>query len=145
MNSSFPIKNIPNSDDLAPDSREAETSGKLRVLRERLSVGPLEPREVHEGLIVLSEVGDAVLEQAVQNTSKLDSIHEHTHKEEAVLSLISTQVLVIASKVENTYRFMDRLDGEVTDGFKRIEAQLNILKKEVSELKALVNFHINLG
>jgi len=139
MSHSVPAKRVPNGDDNGSSIKdEEETSGKLRVLRQRLSVGPLDPKEVHEGFIVLSEVGETALEQAIRNGTKLDSIHEHEHEGKAVLDLVRDQVSVIASKVEITTRFMDKMDSDMCEGFRLFKTEIKELRHEVIELKTLV-------
>lgn len=139
MSHSVPAKRAPNGDDNGSAIQdEEETSGKLRVLRQRLTGGPLDPKEVHEGFIVLSEVGGTALEQAIRNGNKLDSIHEHSHEGKAVLDLVRDQVSVIASKVEVTSRFMERIDNDMCEGFRLFKNEVKELRHEVIELKSLV-------
>lgn len=133
MNSTIPArKSIPSED---ARLREAETSGKLRVLKQRLSINPLGPEDMHEGMVLLSEVGHETFDQVVRNGKVLEEVCECAHEEKATLDLLSDQVSTIASKLDTTTRLMDRIDQEMVDEFKSFRRQVHALQKEVSDLR----------
>jgi hypothetical protein len=139
MSHSVPAKKPQNGDYNEVHNKEEDgLSLSLGVLKQRLMGENLTPKDVREGLLVLSEVGGTALAHAVRNGSELSLIHEHLHDEKAILELVRGQVLVIASKVETTNRFMDKVDNDMCEGFRLFKSEVIALHQEVTELKALV-------
>lgn len=118
--------------------KESNAQEQVKVLKQRLTGGPLGTEDVHEGFITLAEVAECALEQAIRNGKALESIHEHSHEDKASLGLVREQVSLVVAKVEATNLFMDRLDQSIVDGFKHVETELKGLKAEARELRSIV-------